>query len=450
MTLFRPAFLRLPGLIICLSILLIWSSWLHAQRPGMGPAGVSTLKVAEIEYSSRKTFVGTLFPKRTTVVGSAVDGRVIQVFVDAGDTVSAEPGLETDEETIKPAFRGQPLVALRTGTLDIEIKAAQIQAELARKTYEELELNIPADTKVAAAELEQARSQLTLAKKDFEMLEGLRNGSGAVSEIELQRSRAQFLAATEMVSSAELKLAKLKSTRDVRLAQAELAMEATQQELVRLQDLRNKYTIRAPFEGVVVSKLTEVGAWVTRGSDVAQIVQLDPIEIVLNVPQEFMGKLYESTEQDVNVRFDGIDELFQGQIDRIVPQLDLRSRTIPVRVRLQNPKSEKGAYRLNPGMQGMASFAIGNPTRMTVVKKDALVLDQGRTYIYQVQEREGESVARKVSVQTGISTGQWVQVIGDIRAGDEIVVLGNERLRPGQALKVLSQSEAKPDLQDGS
>ena len=72
-------------------------------------------------------------------------------------------------------------------------------------------------------------------------------------------------------------------------------VEAQQSELNRIDEMRSKYTIRAPFSGYVTRVLVEQGSWVSRGSDTIEIIQLDPIEMRINVPQEYLVNLNQTT-----------------------------------------------------------------------------------------------------------------------------------------------------------
>ena len=80
----------------------------RAQR---GPALVEVTPVVQREVATGQTFVGTIVPTRRAVVGSAVDGRVVELYVSEGDRVD----------------KGQPLAQLLTETISLELKAAQAE-----------------------------------------------------------------------------------------------------------------------------------------------------------------------------------------------------------------------------------------------------------------------------------------------------------------------------------
>ena len=142
------------------------------------------------------------------------------------------------------------------------------------------------------------------------------------------------------------------------------------------------------------------------------------------------------------IAIEGLDENLSGVVKRIVSQADLRSRTFPVRIEIENPNDV-----LQPGMLGRATLAVGAEQDMLMVKKDALVLGGGRAKVFKVIGAGEETKVVDVSVVTGASSGDWIQVTGDLTEKDSVVLLGNERLRPGQAIKVTKTIEDTPDVE---
>ena len=87
--------------------------------------------------------------------------------------------------------------------------------------------------------------------------------------------------------------------RPERIAQARALVRSHEEEIRRLQDLLGKHTIRAPFQGYVVRKHTEVGAWIRQGEPLAEVVELDPVEIEISVPETHIASLEVGTVQPV-------------------------------------------------------------------------------------------------------------------------------------------------------
>ncbi len=216
-------------------------------------------------------------------------------------------------------------------------------------------------------------------------------------------------------------------------------------------DLKLKYTIRAPFEGLVTRKLTEVGEWVTQGQPIMEVVQLNPIELKINVPQKHLARLQQSLgaatpEHPVlaKIKIEGYDEPLTGTVERIISAADLLSRTFPVRINIDNPSSASG-YLLQPGMIGTAELIIGRQTDRLMVKKDALVITGEDIAVFKIASLGEQTTVQRVSVKVGDTIEDWIQVTGDLAADEQVVLMGNERLRSGQEVRITKVIEEQPD-----
>jgi multidrug efflux pump subunit AcrA (membrane-fusion protein) len=151
----------------------------------------------------------------------------------------------------------------------------------------------------------------------------------------------------------------------------------------------------------------------------------------------------EGSPLTATIEFEGLDGPISGVVKSIVSQADLRSRTFPVRIEIDNQKIGNG-YLLQPGMLGRATLTIGPKTEMLMIKKDALVLSSGRTKVFKVSSRGSTDIVVEVPVKTGSTSGDWIQVIGKLTTNDQGVLMGNERLRSGQEISISSSTEDTP------
>jgi RND family efflux transporter MFP subunit len=139
-------------------------------------------------------------------------------------------------------------------------------------------------------------------------------------------------------------------------------------------------------------------------------------------------------------------ENYIGRVAEIVLQADLRTRNFPVRVRLNN-KVVDGVPQIKAGMFARATLSVGQIANALLVPKDAIVLG-GPTPIVFVADGAAlgkAAKARTVPVQLGAAWEGYLQVKGDLKPGESVVVQGNERLRPGQDVVVVRE-QAGPEL----
>jgi RND family efflux transporter MFP subunit len=204
-------------------------------------------------------------------------------------------------------------------------------------------------------------------------------------------------------------------------------------EVARLEDLLERHTIRAPFQGYVVAEHTEVGEWLDKGEPVAEIFALDVVDVTIPVLEDYVSHLTVGMPVVVSVGAVSEEKLL-GKVALVVPTADVRARTFPVKVRLQNRPSG-GTLLLKAGMFARATIAVGKKTLALLVPKDAIVLGGRKPVIYVLDG----TFARPVPVDLGVAEDSLIQVFGDVKAGQRVVVRGNERLhKQGQQVRVAS------------
>ncbi|QDT02766.1 Cation efflux system protein CusB precursor [Rubripirellula lacrimiformis] len=392
-----------------------------------GPANVVVAPVIRRDVASSQSFVANIRPRRQAIIGSAVDGRVEAFMVDAGQAVKAK----------------QPLAQLLTNTINIELAGAEAELDLRRAELLELK-NGSRPEEIALAEAtmraSEAGSQYTQAK--LARAQQLFSNSAGLSQDEFEAARAESLTAAARLSEAASSLDLVrKGPRQEKIDQAAARVAMQEQVVAGLKDRIKKYTIRSPFDGYVTSELTEAGAWARQGDPVAEVVEIDPIEVEVFVPESSIQFIRRGADCEVVV--DAFpDESFPGTIDQIIPLADNRSRTFPVRVLVKNPPNDTG-HRLLPGMLARVTMPTGKSESRMLVAKDALRLDGDKAAVFKVVG----STPTLVPVRTGPSIGSWISIQpiapGSLAVDDLVVTRGNERLRPGQSV-VISETQSAP------
>lgn len=383
----------------------------------------SPVVVAEVvarPVSTGRTFVGTIEPSRRSVVGSEFGGIVVDLLVHEGDRVEAKV----------------PLARLRTDILDLRIESAEADVELARQRLLELENGSrPEEIAQARARVTELEAGLELRKWKLEASKKLFVDK-TISEDEIRDARLAVRASELLLAAAQSALALVEAGPRVELiAQRKAEVTRFEAEVKRLEDQRERYTIRAPFAGWVVEEHTEVGQWLGVGAPIASLIALDEVDARVDVSEDFVGRL--EVGMSSRVAIDAVPgRIFTGTVHRIVPSADRRGRTFPVEIRLPNESQGKSVL-LKAGMFASATLAVGDETPAVLVPKDAIVLGGMVPIMVWTVDRE-TSTAQMVPVQLGVAVDDLVQVKGPLEPGAMVVVRGNERIFfPGQQLKVV-------------
>jgi RND family efflux transporter MFP subunit len=206
-------------------------------------------------------------------------------------------------------------------------------------------------------------------------------------------------------------------------------------EVREASELAERHSVVAPFAGVISSKLTEAGEWVETGTPVLDLVGTEHLRLDVQAPQERFPDIDDGTL--VSVRLDSHPERsFKGRVAAKVPVNDPGARTFLVRMLLE----EAGGWMI-PGMSAEATFGIRGAASAVAVPRDALVRDaDGTDRVWIVQTVDGEQRAFPRAVRLGRSLAETIEVVEGLEAQMPVVVRGNETLREGQPVRVITEN----------
>lgn len=200
--------------------------------------------------------------------------------------------------------------------------------------------------------------------------------------------------------------------------------ESLAAEISRIQEELRMLVILAPFDGVVLSRMTNLGEWVSPGSPVAELARDSVVDILVNVPVNVALDL----EPGQAVRGSAAGRELEGRVQAVVPRGDVGSRTFPVKVRLAN---EQG---LLEGMEVRVYLPTGQRHEGLTVPRDAVVPSPMGQVIFLA--RDGQAKMVPVTV-LGFAQDTAAIAAQDVTPGDLVVVKGQERLRDGQPVQVV-------------
>ncbi len=268
------------------------------------------------------------------------------------------------------------------------------------------------------AKLDGTLAKLEVAEFNAEMQQEEAKSKFLVQEV----ARLKRLAKTN--NAAQTLLEKTISEKDTSRAELAVAKARLEQAKFRLK----RSVVRAPFNGTVVNQTLRTGEWVNSGNAVVYLVDTASLEVRARVSLSALQYLQVNDELLVK----GNKNQHQMVIHSLVPVGDPQSRLLELRLQ---------------GLPG--NMAIGQAIRVAVptaaarhvlaVPRDALVLRRTGSSVYVISD---ENKAQRVAVQTGVASHALIEVSGNLKAGDRVVIRGGERLRPGQDVAI--KQAAKP------
>lgn len=400
-------------LLVATCLLGTLESHLFAQAT-TPPPPVVVSKVVQKTIAAGQTFVGTVMPARKSIVGSAVEGRVLEFRVNEGDYVK----------------EGDVLAQIRTGTLEIELDGAKAELKLRQAELAEMLAGSRQEEKDQA----KAKMMGLKARMDYAAAKYRRTATlferKTVTQEDLDEAKATADEATAAFLEAEAVSRMIEAGPRPEKIEQSRAKVLTQEEAIRLiEDKLDKFTVRAYFNGYVVAERTEVGYWVKPADPIVEMVELDNVEVRVAVQEEHAPHVRKGSK--VRVHLAALpNQTFIGEVIHVVPQGDTRSRSFPVQVRLKNPKQDD-EHLLKAGMFAEVTFPVGKPESALLVSKDAIVLGgpTPRVYVVDIDPKQPQrGQFREIPVEIGVAEGSLIQVRGALKAGDVVIVRGNERL----------------------
>ncbi len=200
-------------------------------------------------------------------------------------------------------------------------------------------------------------------------------------------------------------------------------------EILQVRDQLRKARVVAPFHGWITKEFTEVGQWIEAGGAIVEIVDLSRVQVQVPLPERYVGDVKVGTP--VTASFDSLRGFeAKGEVFSVVAQADRNSRTFPIKVELPNP-----GLKIKSGLVSRVTLQVGTPHEALVVPKDALVLRGGQEFVFVLDD----TVVSQIPITSMDHVNNEVEVSGPLKAGMVVVVEGNERLFPGQPVRVLEE-----------
>ena len=381
---------------------------------------------------------GTLMAAQDIEITSKIPGRVEKVLVEEGSRVKAGDALIRLE---------QEELNLGAEQASAAVRACQAQWELVQKGArpEEVE-QVRAAVKQAEALVAQAESGVAQAnaalenvKANWERMKALLDDDSlpkqqfdavemqyAIAKQQKKTAEEALKMASEQLRSAKEQLSIVqkgarKEEKDAVKAQLDQAKAA----LALAKRMCQNATITSPIEGVIAHKNVELGKVVSPpmipGRALLHVIDASTLKTRVNVSENKVKEV--NLGQKAVIILDGFPgETFPGEVSKISPVVDSRSRTFEAEIVIPNPDG-----KLKPGMFARVQLVLNK--RMDVVKVPLKVVARGEEGWLAFVVVDG--VAHMRSVTLGISDGVNVEILSGLNAGEEVVVHGNVGLKDG-------------------
>lgn len=341
---------------------------------------VRVMPATRQKLGSTRFFSGRLVEIQKVVVSSEITGPIVKMPIEVGMKVE----------------QGKTVIA------EIDTIWARLATEQAEK-----KLNV-------------SRVKLSFQKNEYQRLMKLNDlGKGMVSESDLEMQR---LAVEELEANIKLE---------------EVVLEEAHKKL-------DRSTILAPFDGTIVTKISELGSFVSPGTPIAEIVSCGEIDAELLISESYIDRL--SVGDTIPVWIDPLNMETEGSIFSIVPYGSTAVRSFPVRIRMNDMDG-----RLKVGMSVRGRIQVTDAKESIVLPKDAVLDRPDGALVWIVTDElneagqaSGRRVVQPVQIVIAARTDDQYGVVplseegrDLLKAGVECVIEGAERLAVGEEVEVV-------------
>lgn len=370
------------------------------------------------------------------IAGILLATLILFVVLRGGGTTQVEAGV------VANAYPAQAITALNaTGRVTAQRKAAVSTKATGRLEFlgvqegsvvKSGDILARIENKDVTATQDQARAGVQAAKANLE--QGLAEMRDAQSNL----TRSEDLAKKNFISGASLDTAKARFDK-AKAAVASLngAIGVAQANLRATAVAVEQTLIRAPFDGVVLTKNANVGDIITPFSSAADskgavvnMADMSTLEVEADVSETSISKI--SVGQPVQIQLDAFPDLrIPGKVSRTVPTVDRSKATLLVKIEFieRDP-------RVLPDMSAKVSFLTrplteAEKTPVTAVQSSAVTKRDGKDVVFVIEN----DIAKQTAIVVAGKIGDLVQVSG-VKPGEKVVISPGEKLKDGAAVAI--------------
>lgn len=242
---------------------------------------------------------------------------------------------------------------------------------------------------------------------------------------QLAKSQADLVAAEQQLARIS-RLARTGTATSQALEQATARVHTLKAEIAAIRARIADRAISAPFAGVVGIRRVSPGTLIQPGTAITTLDDISVIKADFSVPETFISALARGQEIDARVAAYP-RRSFKGKVTVVSPRVDPATRAVTVRARLPN-----GDGALKPGML-IAIDVIQSRRTALQVPEEALIPIRDRVYVYVV---DAKNRVQRRGVIIGKRRPGSVEITAGLKAGEQVVVEGTSRVRPGARVRI--------------
>ena len=224
---------------------------------------------------------------------------------------------------------------------------------------------------------------------------------------------------------------------EIQYLQAKTSYDSQKNATKQLKKQLGKFTIRAPFSGIIDDVFKEKGTVVAPGpgAEIFRIINLSNMYIETDVPESYISSIKKNKMVEVN--FPILERSYDSSIRQVGNFINPSNRTFKIEVGIPNIDGE-----IKPNLT--AKLKLNDYSNLNAILIPQSIISEnsnGQQFIYVVKEdKENRQVyAERLVIETGKTDGDFIEVTKNLDANVEVILEGARSVNNGQVVKVINK-----------
>ena len=396
------------GVIILVSII-GWKIGMKQKRPIQSRVETTSIKKEDIESHIQGT--GKIFSMDKRDIVSDVEEKIEKMFVKKGDKVE----------------KGQVLVKLEEINIQYKIKDAKLRLSMEEESLKQLQREGNTELEI---NLSNAKIRYEDAKKTYERNKELYE-EGAISKVDFEKAENDMNEIYNDYILAEEKLKKSNYENEITLQKQKLQLAKL--DLEKLEKDLMKYTIKSPITGTIVDTNISESGIIESHVTLMSIQDVNHLEIIVDMNEYDASKI--ELGDFVKITGDSFEKRkYEGKVKyvgSIAKQIDGsqgRESVVEIKVDIENNDEF-----LKPGFSAKLDILTEKKDNVLTVPYEAVFTQKnGDKIIFTVKD----GIVKKHKIETGIESDFSLEVIGDIKEGEKVILNPREDIKDGDQVMI--------------
>tara|TARA_B110000285_G_C15132501_1_gene624619 strand:+ start:2605 stop:3780 length:1176 start_codon:yes stop_codon:yes gene_type:complete len=224
---------------------------------------------------------------------------------------------------------------------------------------------------------------------------------------------------------------------EMQFLQAKTSYNTQKNSTNQLKQQLGKFTIKAPFTGIIDDVFKEKGTVVApgQGAEIFRIINLSDMYIETDVPENYITSITKNKAVEVN--FPILNETFHSKIRQVGNFINPSNRSFKIEVSVPNL-----AGKIKPNLTAKLKLNDYTNTKAILIPQSIISENaKGQQFIYIVKNKKENNlaVAERLVIETGKTQGDFIEVIKNLTSDAEIIMEGARSVNNGQVVKVINK-----------